>query len=68
MISFKILCKSVTPPRPLSRSRTNCFKGALDHSSNPDPYLVAGPTISKAQTSLMSPPDLPENFPAFWVQ
>ena len=45
---ISIKCKSVTQSRLLSRSRTSCFKCALDHSSHPDPYLVAGPTISKA--------------------
>ena len=27
---------------------TICLKGAVNHSPNPEPYLVAGPTISKA--------------------
>ena len=38
-------CKSATPPRPLSLSRANYFKGALDHSLHPGAYLVAAPII-----------------------
>ena len=39
---------SVTQPRPLSRSWAKYFKGALDHSLHPDPYLVARLTIANA--------------------
>ena len=45
---FQMRSKSFAPPRPLARSRTNSFKGPLNHSLHPGPYLPAGPILSKA--------------------